>query len=134
VQRRRWEGGYLAVALKTAPAALLQSLRRANLKDFCAALDLWIPPVALLVLLNCVALALAILCVLADCPAWPLAVQLVVGFVAALSIAAAWWFEGRQFVSGRALLGLPFYVLWKLPMYAGLIRRGAPKEWLRTGR
>jgi cellulose synthase/poly-beta-1,6-N-acetylglucosamine synthase-like glycosyltransferase len=134
VQRRRWEGGYLAVALKTAPAALLQSVRRANLKDFCAALDLWIPPVALLVLLNCLGLALAGLHVLAGGAAWPLVVQLAVGFVAALSITAAWWFEGRQLVSGRALLGLPFYVLWKLPMYAGLVRRGAPKEWLRTGR
>jgi hypothetical protein len=134
VQRRRWEGGYLAVAMKTAPAALLRSLRRANLKDFCAALDLWVPPVALLVLLNGLALASAILCLLANGPAWPLVVQLAVAFIAALSVAAAWYFEGRQFASGRALVGLPFYVLWKLPMYAGLVRGGAPKEWLRTGR
>jgi len=66
--------------------------------------------------------------------AWPLIIQLIIGLVAALSIAAAWWFEGRKFASGRTLLGLPFYVLWKLPMYAVLVRRGAPKEWLRTGR
>jgi hypothetical protein len=25
-------------------------------------------------------------------------------------------------------------LLWKLPMYVGLARKGAPKDWLRTGR
>ena len=29
---------------------------------------------------------------------------------------------------------LPLYVLWKIPLYLGLARRGAPSEWLRTGR
>jgi glycosyltransferase involved in cell wall biosynthesis len=134
VQRERWEGGYLTVATKAAPPALLQSLRRADLKGFCAALDLCVPPVALLALLNCAASIIAAVCLFAGGPGWPLILQLAIGFGAALSVAAAWFFEGRQFASGRTLLGFPFYVLWKLPMYVGLARRGAPKEWLRTGR
>jgi len=36
--------------------------------------------------------------------------------------------------SGTTLLRLPLYVLWKIPLYFGLARRGAPREWLRTGR
>ena len=134
VQRRRWEGGYLAVAMSTGPAALLRSLRRVDLEDFCAAFDLLVPPVALLVLANFVALVLGGLCVLVHGPAWPLFTQLAVGIFTAFVVAAAWLIEGRRFVSGRTLLFLPLYVLWKLPMYAGLVRRGAPKEWLRTGR
>jgi hypothetical protein len=134
VQRERWEGGYLAVATKIAPAALLQSLRRADLKGFFAALNLCVPPVALLALLNCAALVLATTGLLAGGPAWPLMLLLSVDFGAAVAVVAAWLFDGRQFVSGLTLLGFPLYVLWKLPMYIGLARRGAPKEWLRTGR
>jgi hypothetical protein len=65
---------------------------------------------------------------------WPVAVQIGVGAIASAALVLAWVREGRGFASGATLLRLPLYVLWKLPMYAGLVRRGAPKEWLRTGR
>jgi hypothetical protein len=29
---------------------------------------------------------------------------------------------------------MPFYMLWKIPMYFTFARHGAPKEWERTGR
>jgi hypothetical protein len=32
----------------------------------------------------------------------------------------------------RTLARIPLYLIWKLPLYLGLARRGAPKEWLRT--
>ena len=48
VQRRRWEGGYFGVALKAGPRALLRSLVRADVKGFCAALNIIVPPLALL--------------------------------------------------------------------------------------
>ena len=57
-----------------------------------------------------------------------------VGAFAALAVTLAWVKEGRPFASSATLLRLPFYVLWKVPMYVGLARRGAPKDWLRTGR
>jgi cellulose synthase/poly-beta-1,6-N-acetylglucosamine synthase-like glycosyltransferase len=134
VQRQRWEGGYLAVALKIAPRALARALRLLDLKGVAAALDLCVPPVALLALLNVAALIVAGLCLVAGGPTWPLAVQLSIGLVAALAIAAAWFFEGRAFASALTLLGFPFYILWKLPMYLGLAWRGPPKDWLRSGR
>jgi cellulose synthase/poly-beta-1,6-N-acetylglucosamine synthase-like glycosyltransferase len=134
VQRRRWEGGFLATMLSAAPAALGRSLRRGDACGLCAALDLCIPPLALLVVLNAAALALALLGVLAGGAAWPAIVQVAVGVIAAFAVLLAWLKEGRRFASGTTLLRLPFYVLWKLPMYVGLARRGAPKDWLRTGR
>jgi uncharacterized membrane protein YphA (DoxX/SURF4 family) len=109
-------------------------LRLLDLKGVAAALDLCVPPVALLALLNVAALILAGLCLVAGGPTWPLAVQLSIGLVAALAIAAAWFFEGRAFASALTLLGFPFYILWKLPMYLGLAWRGPPKDWLRSGR
>jgi glycosyltransferase involved in cell wall biosynthesis len=134
VQRRRWEGGFLATMLQTAPGALVRSIQRADAPSFCAALDLCIPPLALLVMLNGAAFVLALVAVLAGGAAWPVIAQIVVGIVAAFAVGLAWLREGRRFASAATLLRLPFYVFWKLPMYLGLVRRGAPRDWLRTGR
>jgi cellulose synthase/poly-beta-1,6-N-acetylglucosamine synthase-like glycosyltransferase len=134
VQRRRWEGGYLATAVSTAPRALVRSLAGAGLRRLCAALDLCVPPLALLAVVNAIAFAIALLAAVAGAGSWPLAVQVAAGILAFLALALAWAREGRRFASGPTLLRLPLYVIWKLPMYLGLVRRGAPEEWLRTGR
>lgn len=134
VQRRRWEGGYLATALKVAPAAFARSLVRADVRGLCAALDLSVPPLALLAMLNAAALALALAAFLLGAAAWSAIVLFIVGLLAAAAVVLAWWREGRRFASGATLLRLPLYVLWKLPLYAGMLLKGAPKEWLRSGR
>ena len=134
VQRRRWEGGYLATALRIAPRAIARSLAHGDPRGLFSALDLSIPPLALLFVLNGIAFLLAAIAVLIGASAWPLLVQLVVGAAAFVALALAWAREGRRFASGATLLRLPLYVLWKIPMYLGLARGGAPKEWLRTGR
>jgi cellulose synthase/poly-beta-1,6-N-acetylglucosamine synthase-like glycosyltransferase len=134
VQRRRWEGGYLATAVRTAPRTLLLSMKRRDLHGFCAALDLSIPPLALLFTLNALGLLLGIAAAAIGASWWPVVVQLAAALVAAVALALAWAREGRRFASGATLLRLPMYIIWKLPMYLGLARGGAPKEWLRTGR
>jgi cellulose synthase/poly-beta-1,6-N-acetylglucosamine synthase-like glycosyltransferase len=134
VQRRRWEGGYLTTAIKAAPRALLRGLRRGDWPGVVGALNLCVPPLALLVLMDAAALAIAALAFLAGAALWPVIVEVVAGAFAATAVILAWVCEGRRFASGATLLRLPFYVLWKLPMYVGLAHRGAPKEWLRTGR
>lgn len=134
VQRRRWEGGYLATALKTAPPALMRSLAQADVLGLCGALDLCVPPLALLFVLNAIALLLTLVGIALGGALWPVLAQIATGTLAIVALALAWSREGRRFASGASLLRLPLYVLWKLPLYAGLARRGAPKEWLRTGR
>lgn len=134
VQRRRWEGGYLATAFRTAPRSFLRSIAAGDLNGVFGALDLSIPPLTLLFVLNALGFLIALAATAVGAAAWPLLVQLVVGTVAAMALAMAWRCEGRRFVSGATLLRLPVYVLWKLPLYLGLARRGAPDEWLRTGR
>jgi cellulose synthase/poly-beta-1,6-N-acetylglucosamine synthase-like glycosyltransferase len=134
VQRKRWEGGFLATSLKTAPRVLVRSLGRADVRGVLAALDLCIPPLALLFVMNAALLVIGIAGIALGAAVWPVAVQMGVGAIAAAALALAWVREGRGFASGATLLRLPLYVLWKLPMYAGLVRRGAPTEWLRTGR
>ena len=134
VQRRRWEGGYLATSMKRAPAALVRSIAQADLRGVLGALDLAVPPLSLLVVLNVFAFLSGIALAVVAGTRWPLLVQIAVAAAAVGGLTVAWAREGRRFASGATLLRLPFYVLWKLPMYVGLVRRGAPNEWLRSGR
>lgn len=134
VQRRRWEGGYIATALTQAPPAFVRSLVRLDLRGIFGALDLAVPPLSLLVVLNALAFVLGTALALLANLRWPIVVQVAVAALTFVALALAWIREGRRFASGATLLRLPVYVLWKLPIYLGLVRRGAPKEWLRSGR
>jgi cellulose synthase/poly-beta-1,6-N-acetylglucosamine synthase-like glycosyltransferase len=134
-QRRRWEGGFLSTSLRQAPGLILRSLARGDLRSAFAGLDLMVPPLALFAILNVAALAVAVLLTIAMRAGWwPVLTQLALLMVALFAIFLAWLREGRQFISLGVLARLPLYAIWKLPMYLGLVKRGAPGEWLRTGR
>jgi cellulose synthase/poly-beta-1,6-N-acetylglucosamine synthase-like glycosyltransferase len=134
-QRRRWEGGFISTSLRWGPREALRGLSRGRLRAFLSGLDLMIPPLALFAILNIAILALAAALTAAfDAGWWPVIAQVVLLAIALLALLAAWLREGRKFISLGALARLPLYVVWKLPMYLGLARGGAPKEWLRTGR
>jgi cellulose synthase/poly-beta-1,6-N-acetylglucosamine synthase-like glycosyltransferase len=134
-QRRRWEGGYLQSAAKSAPGLLIRSISRGDLRGVWAAFDLFVPPMALLVMLDILALIAASIASWLFCAsAWPVAILALALAVAALAILLAWRCGGWRFVSLRALASVPIYLAWKLPLYLGLVRRGAPTEWVRTGR
>ena len=135
VQRRRWEGGFLSTALRQGPKEAWHGLVRGKPRAILGGLDLLIPPLALFAVLNVAALAVAAVLVLAFGGAWwPVIAQLVLLTLAMFAVFVAWVREGREFISLGVLARLPLYVIWKLPMYLGLARRGTPKEWLRTGR
>ena len=135
VQRKRWEGGFLEMAIRTAPGALVAAVRRRDPRGFAAALDLCVPPLALLGLISVtLLLATAALTLVAGSSWWPVVAFAVLLGVAGGLVLTVWAREGRAFLPARVLLRLPLYLLWKLPLYLGLGRRGTPAEWLRTGR
>ena len=135
VQRRRWEGGFLATGLKWGFREAAAGVANGRARTIFAGLDLMVPPLALFAILNAVALlAAALLTFVLSASWWPVAAQLFLLAFAWFAVFAAWMREGRDFISLGVLARLPLYILWKLPMYLGFARRGAPKEWLRTGR
>ena len=134
-QRSRWEGGFLSLARSLAPELLIEGLKKRSWQSLLAGLDLLIPPVALLVLLNAFLLGLTVVLAVADLISWaPAALLTLAGGLIGLLLLAAWWREGRAFLSAASLAGLPFYALWKIPMYLGLLLKGAPSVWQRTRR
>ena len=135
VQRRRWEGGFIATSLRLAPPLFIGALLRRDLCAALAALDLMIPPLALFTFINLAALAaMSTIVFVLDAGLLPLAVFAAVSGLAAVLVLAAWLTEGRQFVSLKVLARIPLYLVWKVPLYLSLARRGAPREWLRTRR
>lgn len=133
VQRRRWEGGFLAHALVSGPPMLARSIRRGDVRGFWAALDLMIPPVALLVMLDVAGLALGCAIIwFGGSRWWPVVLLAGALLLAGGALTAAWIRGGSRFVSAGVLARIPLYLAWKLPLYLGLASEGAPKEWLRT--
>ena len=65
--------------------------------------------------------------------AGPFYVALASTALAAASLIAAWSGFGRDIISARELLSIPFYVARKLPLYFDFFRR-REREWVRTAR
>lgn len=134
-QRQRWEGGMMATARQVVPMALFAAIRRADPRALLAALDLCIPPLALLLMLDVAAIALlSVVTVVAGSQWWPLAIHAAILAAAGLAIILAWRREGKAFLTLRALARIPYYVLSKLPLYLKIGRRGKPQTWIRTDR
>jgi hypothetical protein len=94
-----------------------------------------IPPLALLVALDVGAIVLAgLLLWIAGASGWPLAPLAFALALSSMCLMLAWVRGGARFVSFGSLVRIPAYILWKLPLYIGLAREGAPKEWTRTKR
>jgi hypothetical protein len=134
-QRRRWEHGQLATLRQYGPRLVMAGLARADRDLLGLGLDLCVPPLALLALMLLASWAVcAAAAVLLGAPLaalWVLTAALV---AVILSVLASWWRFGRATLPLRALLAIPVYVLWKIPLYLGLLVRGRHKSWDRTQR
>ncbi len=132
-QRTRWEHGHLGMIAAQAPRLFAQALRRRDARLLALALDLAVPPLALLALLQCAVLALCALAALLGLGWGPLWAALASLGLFTMAVSMAWWGWGRAVVSARDLLFVPLYVLGKLPLYVGYLFK-RQKEWVRTDR
>jgi 1,2-diacylglycerol 3-beta-glucosyltransferase len=137
VQRMRWEGGRFRQVRADVPSLLATALTRASFSALDRALDLLIPPLALLALLLGGLTTLDVILWLVLGGAWLGAT--VIGWLM-LMVALALFVLGGLAVARApraawlALLFAPFYVLWKLQIYIRMLVVKAPKEWIRTPR
>lgn len=132
-QRARWEHGHLGMILGEAPRLLLRAVRRRNMPLLALALDLAVPPLALLAMLTAVAFMLAALFGMFT-GAWAAFwTALVVLGVLVAAVVQAWWYFGRQVVSAGDLLLAVWYALCKIPLYLRFLRK-RQVEWVRTER
>jgi hypothetical protein len=132
-QRTRWEHGHLQVLTSQVPRLLMLALRRRDPRALGLAIDLLVPPVAMLVLLTLLATLVA------GAAAWFGAPAFAAGFgltlLAALtgSVLLAWWHFGRDLVSLGEILRAPWYAIAKMPVYVRFFFE-RQSEWVRTRR
>ena len=132
-QRTRWEAGFVAIARSYGLRTLWDGARTGNRKLFQLGLHLLVPPLALLLILS-LAIALAVGVAAWMTGQWGAFVALALALAIALAaVLINWLIAGRNWLSWQALLRLPLYLLWKIPVYLR-IAKGDEIVWTRTER
>ena len=132
-QRTRWEHGHIEMILREVPPTLAAALSRRDPRLLGLALDLAVPPLALLAGLLALDWLLALAGRLAggSSAGLVLASGLLAVFLA--SVLLAWARRGRDLVALTELLSAPWYIVRKVPMYLRFVKR-RQKDWIRTDR
>lgn len=132
-QRSRWEHGFLRTAARHGLPMLLRGAASGSRLRAALGAHLLVPPLALLMLLSL--LGLAVLAAI-GAATWQWGPFLVASAALAGCVAMllmTWWRVGRSLLPFAALLRVPFYVAWKIPIYIGFFTRHQ-KDWNRTTR
>lgn len=117
VQRTRWEHGHLGMILNEVPRLLFESFTNANPRLMALALDLSIPPLALLALLiGAVWLGSLLLYASADA-ALPFILSTAALLMFAIAMSSAWVGYGRNTLPLGDLAYAAAYSLTKIPLY-----------------
>lgn len=132
-QRTRWEHGHLGMIVTAVPGMLVEGLLKRRPQVLALALDLCVPPLALLVMLASAVLLVAGVAVLAGAALGPFALAALVLTLLVLAVGLAWLRFGREIVGLSTLVLAVAYALRKLPLYAGFVVR-RQVAWVRSRR
>jgi cellulose synthase/poly-beta-1,6-N-acetylglucosamine synthase-like glycosyltransferase len=132
-QRTRWEHGHLQTLLTQVPRLLEASIRQRRFDLLAIALDLCVPPLSLLVMMWIAVLGIALLAGALGASWIPAIFLAIEGLLILISIVGAWAKFGRADLPALTLLAVPFYILWKIPLYLAFLVRPQTK-WIRTER
>lgn len=146
-QRKRWEGGRLALIKKYLPLLIRGFIKNKKISYIDGILELLIPPLSLLVMAQMGMFVLSIMISLyaytqnESCNAltnvWVCYPRIWIIF---FSITVFYIFSGlilrrAPFYVWRSLFFAPFFIIWKIPLYLRLIiNRGTKMAWERTQR
>jgi cellulose synthase/poly-beta-1,6-N-acetylglucosamine synthase-like glycosyltransferase len=116
-QRQRWEHGFLETALHYVPRLLIRSSKTWSFSLVAMAMDLAVPPLALLaLLLGCYTFSTFSFLIFGG-GTKPIIVACTVCILFSATIFLAWYRHGREFLPLRWLIFAPIYALVKIPVY-----------------
>ncbi|MGB3561037.1 MAG: glycosyltransferase family 2 protein [Geitlerinemataceae cyanobacterium] len=132
-QRTRWEHGHLQTLRSQVPRLLKAAIgqRRGDLLSL--ALDLCVPPLSLLVAIWVAMMGISLLVGFLGASWQPAVLLAVQGVLLVTAIFGSWYKFGRETIPLQTLLSIPFYILWKIPLYFGFFVR-PEQNWVRTER
>ena len=133
-QRSRWEHGHVEMILVEVPRLLKVFLKTGRFSHLGLALDIFIPPLSLLVMIWLISMLITWLAVLlggvSTTPA--ILVSIAGGFLIS-GVLLAWARFGRSDLPLKYLIALPFYILSKIPIYLKFLIK-PQSRWLKTER
>lgn len=132
-QRTRWEHGYLSVMLKEVARLFASAARNLDVRVLALALDLTVPPLALLLLFAISLWGIAMAMALLSSIIAPLIIASGCLTLLALTVYLAWRGYGRSSLAASEVLHVLGYVLWKVPVYARFIF-AKQVDWIRSQR
>ncbi|MBL4762190.1 MAG: glycosyltransferase family 2 protein [Gammaproteobacteria bacterium] len=132
-QRTRWEHGHLAMLLRDGPRLLINGFKQLDSAMIFLALDLMVPPLALLTLILLVLMAIAFGHALLTGVFTSMVLSILIFMFFAFSVLLAWYGYGRKILTFRELLSIPMYIIKKIPIYCKFISN-PQKSWLKTSR
>ena len=132
-QRTRWEHGHLQMISQYCPQLLSAAVAQGRLDLLILALDLSVPPLALLLLLWLMTSTILSVGAIATGVWLPAFVCYISGLTLVLSVFLSWAKFAQADISFRTLLSVPAYVVWKIPVYLKFIK-SPETEWIRTNR
>jgi cellulose synthase/poly-beta-1,6-N-acetylglucosamine synthase-like glycosyltransferase len=132
-QRTRWEHGHLQSILTDGPRLLLQAVVRWDPALAAMAVDMSVPPLALLAMLIAAAWAMSLLLALIVRQSLPLLVATGAALLFGAAVMVSWGRFGRRTVSGRDLALAAVYAICKLPLYLRFLLKPQSK-WVRSKR
>ncbi|WP_093561180.1 glycosyltransferase family 2 protein [Pseudoduganella namucuonensis] len=132
-QRLRWEHGHIGMILGTLPRICLTAARNRDAPLMALALDMMVPPLALLSLLVAGVAVSSAFYANATGIWLPAAGAAMLSAMYFTAIALAWWKFGRRIVSFLDLCHTLGYIVWKIPLYAKYFYQKQVR-WIRTER
>jgi cellulose synthase/poly-beta-1,6-N-acetylglucosamine synthase-like glycosyltransferase len=132
-QRTRWEHGHLKTLFTQAPRLAAMAIKHRRIDLGWLALDLAVPPLALLVIGLALLTGVAAMGTLVGASTGPVTICAIAFGGLTLTILAGWAAHCRRQVPLLALLAAPLYIAAKMPIYvAFLFKRQV--QWIRTQR
>ena len=132
-QRMRWEHGHLQTLLTQVPKLFKASIHQRRFDLFAIALDLFVPPLSLLVMMWLAVIGSALLAGALGASWMPAIFLAIEGLLVWTSVVGAWAKFGRTDIPVQTLLAVPSYILWKIPLYLAFLVR-PETQWIRTER
>jgi cellulose synthase/poly-beta-1,6-N-acetylglucosamine synthase-like glycosyltransferase len=132
-QRTRWEHGQLQVMKAYIPTLFKEAISQRRLDLFVSLLDLCIPPLSLVVISWVGLMATSIVSLVLGASWLPFAIAAIAGCCFFSAILLAWAGFARKEFPLLELLTVPFYIVWKIPMYLKFLVK-PQNVWVRTER
>jgi cellulose synthase/poly-beta-1,6-N-acetylglucosamine synthase-like glycosyltransferase len=132
-QRTRWEHGHLQTLITQVPRLFKASIEQKRLDLLALALDMSVPPLSFLVMIWVAVTGMAVFATTLGVSQVPAIILCLEGLLIFSSIVGAWAKFGRADLPALTLLSVPFYLIWKIPLYFSFLLRRQTK-WVRTER